>query len=67
MADERLLKSMDIFVNEVPTDDTNVDVATRWNYCISLMSTLDQLRVMLPSTLLQKMSGQVIQTYPLKL
>ena len=54
MVDERLLEGIDIFVNEVPTDGANVDVVTHWDYCTSLMLTLDQLRVILPSTLLQK-------------
>ena len=31
-----------------------IDVEIRWDYCTSLTSTLDQLRVMLPLTLLQK-------------
>ena len=60
MADERLLEGVDIFVNVLPTDGANVEVGTPWKCCSSLISSPTQLRVMLPSTLLQKMSRQVV-------
>ena len=52
MADERFLEGVDIFVNGLPTDGANVDVATRWKCYIFLMSMPNQLRMMLHSTLL---------------
>ena len=67
MADEQLLEGVDIFVKVFPIDGANVDVVSHWKCCISLMSTPNQLRVMLPFILLQKMSGQVVRTHPPKL
>ena len=53
--------------SRVPTDGANVEVATHRDICVSLTLVLDQLRVMLPSLFLQKMSGQVVWTHPPKL